>query len=153
MRPRWISATLIAMVAATASPAQQAPTLPLIKATDGGGPYRTNPMQCVDNAGKLIACGMERASSVTTGGAVAQANVFQLVMPANLKRVGCNIYNKSADTLLVYLGTPDAATAANGIPLRAGGSLMCGTPQGIVITDPISISGPNAGAAFVVVSQ
>lgn len=46
-----------------------------------------------------------------------------------------------------------SASAANGIPLPAGGAFNCGGFQGIVLTDQVSITSATVGATFVVVSQ
>lgn len=92
-------------------------------------------------------------TSVTTSGAIATANAFQSALAASAVRKGCTIYNTSAAAELIYLGAPGNATAATAIPLPAGGAFNCGSFQGIVLTDQISITSATAGAAYVVVAQ
>ncbi len=92
-------------------------------------------------------------TSTTTNGSVTTANTFQSALAASPTRKGCAIYNNSAAAELVFLGAPGSATAANAIPLPAGGSFNCGSFQGIVLTDQISITSATAGATFVVVRQ
>ena len=94
-----------------------------------------------------------RASSTTASGSVAVANTFQNALAAAPARKGCAIYNTSVSVELVYLGAPGNATAATAIPISAGGSFNCGSFQGLVITDQISITSATAAATFVVVSQ
>lgn len=94
-----------------------------------------------------------RTTSTTTNGSVATANTFQSALAANANRRGCAIYNNSASAELIYLGAPGSASAANGIPLPAGNAFNCGSFQGIVLTDQVSITSATAGATFVVVSQ
>ena len=95
----------------------------------------------------------QRATSTTTAGSVATANTYQSALASNANRRGCAIYNTSANAELVYLGAPGSATAATSIPLPAGGSFNCGSFQGIVLTDQISITSATAGSTFVVVAQ
>lgn len=95
----------------------------------------------------------QRTTSTTTNGSVTTANTFQSALAANPARRGCAIYNTSANPELIFLGAPGTATAANGIPLTAGGAFNCGSFQGIVLTDQISITSATAGSTFVVVSQ
>jgi hypothetical protein len=95
----------------------------------------------------------QRATSTTTNGSVATANTFQSALAVNANRKGCAIYNNSANPELVFLGAPGSASAANAIPVPAGGSFNCGSFQGIVLTDQISITSATAGSTFVVVSQ
>lgn len=95
----------------------------------------------------------QRANSVTTNGSVTAANTFQSALPANANRKGCAIYNNSANAEAIYLGAPGSASAANAIPLPAGGAFNCGSFQGIVLTDQVSITSATAGSTFVVVSQ
>lgn len=95
----------------------------------------------------------QRATSTSTAGSVAAANSFQTALAASANRKGCAIYNTSASVELIYLGAPGSATAATSIPLPAGGSFNCGSFQGIVLTDQISITSASAGATFVVISQ
>lgn len=92
-------------------------------------------------------------TSTTTNGTVTTANTFQSALAANPTRKGCAIYNTSANAELVFLGAPGSATAANAIPIAAGGSFNCGSFQGIVITDQISITSATAASTFVVVRQ
>lgn len=94
-----------------------------------------------------------RSTSTTTNGSIAAANTFQSALAANANRKGCAIYNNSANAELIFLGAPGSATAANAIPLPAGGAFNCGSFQGIVLTDQISITSPTAGSTFVAVSQ
>ncbi|WP_293875547.1 hypothetical protein [Sphingomonas sp. UBA978] len=95
----------------------------------------------------------QRATSTTTNGSVATANTFQSALAANATRKGCAIYNNSANAELIFLGAPGSATAANAIPLPAGGAFNCGSFQGIVLTDQISITSATVASTFVVVSQ
>lgn len=94
-----------------------------------------------------------RTTSTTTNGTVAVANTFQSALAGNANRRGCAIYNNSANAELIFLGAPGSATAANSIPLPAGGSFNCGSFQGIVLTDQISITSATVSSTFVVVSQ
>lgn len=94
-----------------------------------------------------------RTTSTTTNGTVAVANTFQSALAANANRRGCAIYNNSANAELIFLGAPGSATAANSIPLPAGGSFNCGSFQGIVLTDQISITSATVSSTFLVVSQ
>ena len=94
-----------------------------------------------------------RGMSATASGAVAVANTYQSALAANPARKGCAIYNTSANAELIYLGAPGGATAATSIPLPAGGSFNCGSFQGIVLTDQISITSSIVPSTFVVVSQ
>lgn len=93
------------------------------------------------------------ATSTTTNGAIATASTFQSALAANANRKGCMVVNNSAAAELVYLGTPGSATAANAIPLPAGGTFNCGSFQGTVLTDQISITSATQGATYVVVAQ
>jgi hypothetical protein len=95
----------------------------------------------------------QRATSTTMNGSVATANTFQSALAASATRKGCAIYNNSANAELIYLGAPGSATAANAIPLPAGGAFNCGSFQGIVITDQISITSATVASTFVVVAQ
>lgn len=95
----------------------------------------------------------QRATSTTTNGSVAVANTFQSALAANATRKGCAIYNNSANAELIFLGAPGSATVANAIPLPAGGAFNCGSFQGIVLTDQISITSATVASTFVVVSQ
>lgn len=95
----------------------------------------------------------QRATSTTTSGSVTAANVYQSALAANANRKGCAIYNNSANAELIFLGAPGSATTATSIPLPAGGSFNCGSFQGIVLTDQISITSATAASTFVVVSQ
>lgn len=94
-----------------------------------------------------------RGTSTPVAGSVATANTFQSALAAAPARKGCAIYNTSAAVELVYLGAPGSATAAASIPVPAGGSFNCGSFQGLVLTDQISITSATAAATFVVVSQ
>ncbi|MEH3121178.1 MAG: hypothetical protein PGN16_04225 [Sphingomonas phyllosphaerae] len=94
-----------------------------------------------------------RSTSVPTSGAVASANAFQSALSASPARKGCALYNTSTAAMLVYLGAPAGASAAASIPVPAGGSFNCGSFQGLVLTDQISVTSATAGATFVVVSQ
>lgn len=91
--------------------------------------------------------------SVTTNGSVTTANTFQSVLAANASRKGCAVYNTSANAELIFLGAPGSAAAARAVPLPAGGAFNCGSFQGIVLTDQISITSATAASTFVVVSQ
>jgi len=95
----------------------------------------------------------QRATSTTTNSSVATANTYQSALAASATRKGCAIYNTSANAELLFLGAPGSATAANSIPLPAGGSFNCGSFQGIVLTDQISITSATVASTFVVVSQ
>ncbi len=92
-------------------------------------------------------------TSVTTAGTVAAANTYQSALAASATRKGCAIYNTSANVELIFLGAPGTATAATSIPIPAGGSFNCGSFQGIVITDQISITSATVSSTFVVVRQ
>lgn len=94
-----------------------------------------------------------RAASTTVAGTVAVANTYQSALAANPARKGCAIYNTSANAELVFLGAPGSASAATSIPIPAGGSFNCGSFQGLVITDQISITSATVASTFVVVSQ
>ena len=94
-----------------------------------------------------------RSTSTSTAGTIAGANAFQSALAASSGRKGCAIYNTSAAAMLVYLGAPGSATAATSIPVPAGGSFNCGSFQGLVLTDQISVTSATAGATFVVVAQ
>jgi hypothetical protein len=94
-----------------------------------------------------------RSTSAPTAGSVATANAFQSALTASAARKGCALYNTSAATILLFLGAPGTATAATSIPVPAGGSFNCGSFQGLVLTDQISVTSATAGATFVVVSQ
>lgn len=94
-----------------------------------------------------------RSTSTSTAGSVTTANTFQSALAAAPARKGCAIYNTSSAVELVYLGAPGGATAAASIPVPAGGSFNCGSFQGLVLTDQISITSATAAATFVVVSQ
>ena len=94
-----------------------------------------------------------RSPSTSQAGTVTSANAFQSVLPASSARKGCAIYNTSAAAMLAFLGAPGSATAATSIPIPAGGSFNCGSFQGLVLTDQISVTSATAGATFVVVSQ
>lgn len=95
----------------------------------------------------------QRATSTTTNGTIATANTFQSAFAANANRKGCAIYNNSANAELIFLGAPGSASAATSIPLPAGGSFNCGSFQGIVVTDQISITSATVSSTYVVVSQ
>ena len=94
-----------------------------------------------------------RSTSVSASGSVASANTFQSALPASAARKGCALYNTSSASVLLFLGAPGAASAATSIPVPAGGSFNCGSFQGLVLTDQISVTSATAGATFVVVSQ
>lgn len=94
-----------------------------------------------------------RGASISTAGAIATANTFQSALAASASRKGCAIYNTSNAVELVFLGSPGSATAATSIPIAAGGSFNCGSFQGLVVTDQISITSATAAATYVVVSQ
>lgn len=94
-----------------------------------------------------------RGGSTSVAGSIATASAYQSVLPQNGARKGCVIYNTSAAAMLVYLGNPAAATAGTSIPLAAGGSFNCGSPQGLVVTDQVSITSATQGSTFVAVYQ
>jgi len=95
-----------------------------------------------------------RSTSTTAPGTIASANTFQSALAAAPARKGCAIVNNHASAaLLVYLGAPGAASAAASIPVPAGGQFNCGSFQGLVLTDQISVTSATAGATYVVVSQ
>lgn len=114
--------------------------------------YRNAAGQLQDGLGVTIVAPV-RSTSATTNGTIATANTFQNALAANPKRQGCAIYNNSANAELIYLGAPGSASAATAIPLPAGGSFNCGSFQGLVLTDQISIASATVGSTFVVVSQ
>lgn len=95
----------------------------------------------------------QAVTSTTANGAVTAANAFQSALAASPSRKGCAIYNTSANSEMIFLGSPASATTARGIPLPAGGAFNCGSFQGIVLTDQISITSATAGSTYVVVSQ
>ena len=94
-----------------------------------------------------------RATSTSASGAVTTANTYQSALAANASRKGCAIYNTSAAAQLVFLGAPGSANPGSSIPVPAGGSFNCGSFQGLVLTDQISITAATSGATYVVVSQ
>lgn len=95
-----------------------------------------------------------RSTSTPASGTVATGNTFQSALAAAPARKGCAIYNTHASAvLLVFLGSPGSASAATSIPVPAGGSFNCGSFQGLVLTDQISVTSSTQGATFVVVSQ
>lgn len=123
-------------------------------------PYRNAAGQLQESQGVVVlnsdgtAGGLpQRTTSTTTNGTVAVANTYQSALAANANRKGCAIYNNSANAELIFLGAPGSATAANSIPLPAGSSFNCGSFQGIVLTDQISITSSTVSSTFVVVSQ
>lgn len=143
-----IAALVLALTASVASAQVAAPTY-----TGPGGNTLIAQGVVVLNADGTAGGLPQRATSTTTNGTVATANTFQSALAANANRKGCAIYNNSANAELVFLGAPGSATAASAIPLPAGGSFNCGSFQGIVLTDQISITSATAGSSFVVVSQ
>ncbi|MFK4871660.1 hypothetical protein [Novosphingobium sp. ZW T3_23] len=95
-----------------------------------------------------------RSTSTPTSGSVTTANTFQSALAANPARKGCGLFNTSASaTLLVFLGAPGSASAAASIPVGPGGAFNCGSFQGLVLTDQISVTSSTAGATFALVSQ
>lgn len=115
-------------------------------------PYKTFAGQVQEGIGVTIVAPI-RATSTSAAGSVATANTFQNALAASSSRKGCAIYNTSAAVELVYLGAPVNATAAAAIPIPAGGSFNCGSFQGLVLTDQISITSTLASATYVAVSQ
>jgi hypothetical protein len=95
----------------------------------------------------------QAVTSVTTNGTVTTANTFQSALAASPTRKGCAVYNTSANAELIFLGAPGNATAARSIPLPPGGAFNCGSFQGIVLTDQISITSATVASAYVVVAQ
>lgn len=114
--------------------------------------YRNAAGQTMDGIGVTILAPI-RSTSTTTSGTVATANTYQSALAANATRKGCGIYNTSANVELVFLGAPGSATSAMSIPIPAGGSFSCGSFQGLVVTDQISITSATATSSFVVVTQ
>lgn len=145
---RLIIATLAALIAMPAYAQVVAPSY-----KDTAGQTRSSQGVIVLNSDGTSGNLPQRATSTTTNGTVAAANTFQSALAANVNRKGCAIYNNSANAELIFLGAPGSATAANSIPLPAGGSFNCGSFQGIVLTDQISITSATAGSTFVAVSQ
>lgn len=138
---RLLAITLLALPLAAS--AQTVPTARTFKNAAG---------QAQDGIGVTIV-GPMAASSATVGGFVATANIFQSVLAVNGNRLGCAIYNTSAAAELIFLGAPGSATTGTSIPLPAGGSFNCGSFQGLVLTDQVSITSATQGATFVAVSQ
>lgn len=135
----------VASVAAF-SVSASAQTLPTAK------PFRSSSGQPQDGLGVTIIAPIA-ATSTSTAGTIATANTYQSALSANSDRLGCALYNTSTAVELVFLGAPGGATAARSIPIPAGGSFNCGSFQGLVLTDQISITSATAAATFVVVSQ
>jgi len=147
--------SLLAVAGAAAffvSPATAQVTAPTYRASNGTQ-VREAEGVIVLNADGTSGSLPQRATSTTTSGSVATANAFQSALAANANRKGCAIYNNSANAELIYLGAPGTATAGTSIPLPAGGSFNCGSFQGIVLTDQISITSATVASTFVVVSQ
>ncbi len=144
--------TIAALVTALiASPVAAQVTAPTYQSATGNTLYAQGVM--VLNSDGTSGSLPQRATSTTTNGSVATANTFQSALASNATRKGCAIYNNSANAELIFLGAPGSATSANSIPLPAGGSFNCGSFQGIVLTDQISITSATAASTFVVVSQ
>lgn len=148
---RGVSTTVALVLAFVASPVAAQVTAPTYQSATGN--TLTAQGVVVLNADGTNGGVPQRATSTTTNGSVATANTFQSALAANANRKGCAVYNNSTATELVFLGAPGSATAANAIPVSAGGSFNCGSFQGIVLTDQVSITSATAGATFVVVSQ
>lgn len=138
-------------LALTAAPAQSQVVAPVYTTTTGNTLNAQGVMLL--NSDGTIGSIPQRATSTTTNGSVASASVFQSALAANANRKGCAIYNNSANAEAIYLGAPGSASAANAIPLPAGGAFNCGSFQGIVLTDQVSITSATAGSTYVVVSQ
>jgi hypothetical protein len=92
-----------------------------------------------------------RATTTPTSGAVTTANTFQSVLAANANRLGCNIFpTASGGTILVSVGTGNAAYAES---VSFPNVFNCGSPQGMVITDQISVTSATASTAYAVWAQ
>lgn len=142
----------VAGAAAFSCPAHGQVTAPTYRAP-GGSQIRDAQGVMVLNSDGTNGSLPQRATSTTTNGSVATANTFQSALAGNAIRKGCAIYNNSANSELIFLGAPGSATPANAIPLPAGGAFNCGSFQGIVLTDQISITSATVASTFVVVSQ
>lgn len=143
-----IAALVLALSAAPALSQVVAPTY----TTTTGNTLNAQGVMLLNSDGTIGSI-PQRATSTTTNGSVASASVFQSALAANANRKGCAIYNNSANAEAIYLGAPGSASAANAIPLPAGGAFNCGSFQGIVLTDQVSITSATAGSTYVVVSQ
>ena len=118
----------------------------ICNATTAGGQF----IDCVPTQPQDVI----HASSTTTNGTTsATANTFTSVLSANASRKGCTIVNTSAVTEQIYLGSPTNATLAQSTPLAAGGTFNCGTYQGVVLSDQISITSATASSPYVAIVQ
>jgi hypothetical protein len=94
-----------------------------------------------------------------TNSTVAVANTYQSALAASATRKGCLITNKGLATLLVFVGPPGSATAANSVILAAGtatadgGSFSCNLVNGVVLTDAISVTSATISDSYNVMSQ
>ncbi len=144
-----------ACVLTGAAPAQQA-QLPQIRSADGKVVLRAQPTQTVDETGSAIDPRAPLNSrSTSTSVTIATADTFQSVLPANERRLGCLIQNKSTGAAIVrvYLGAPAAAASGRSMDLDAGDIFSCATGSGMVVTDEVSVASSEAGTPVVVVSQ
>ena len=89
---------------------------------------------------------------------IANAGTFSVPtgMGSSSTRLGCTIYNLSADTMWVYFGTsqpPALGVTGNSIPLPPGGNLPCNSGT-TVPSDAISITSTTVnGATGIFISQ
>lgn len=142
---------IVAGFAAFACPAVAQLTVPNYR--DSAGQSRSAQGVVVLNTAGTTGADPLRGSSTSVAAIIVAGGAYQSALSANLTRKGCALYNKSAETMQVFLGAPGSATAATSIPVPAGGSLNCGSPQGLVITDQLSVTSATTGSAFLVVSQ
>ena len=144
--------TIVALVLALAAYPAAAQTVVPTYATTTGNTLNAQGTVILNADGSLG--GFPQAvASITTNGSVTTANTFQSALAASPSRKGCAVYNTSGNTELIFLGAPGSAAAARAIPLPPGGAFNCGSFQGIVLTDQISITSATAASTYVVVSQ
>jgi hypothetical protein len=86
----------------------------------------------------------------STGGTVSVANTYQVALPANGGRNGCEIQNTSAAVEL--LSTSATPTTATSIQLAAGATFNCRIGD-LALSDQISITSGTLGSSFVVWAQ
>ena len=103
--------------------------------------------------------GLAASPSTQQSFTIANAGTFSTPI-ANMgtmsARLGCTIYNLSADMMWVYFGTnqpPALGVTGNSIPLPPGGNLPCNSGT-VVPSDAISITSTTLnGATGVFISQ
>lgn len=93
------------------------------------------------------------AGSTTTGGTtIAVTSTFQQVLAAATGRKSCLVQNTGSNTQYVYFGVIGSATLSNSFQVAPGQPISCATPNGVVLTDAVNITG-TAGDAYVAASQ